>query len=74
MRGSPGEYIYIQESLIFYHLKIKVYLQEEFLYQINIKYIFLSMNVKGGGITYVSEFRSDEMRVFRGGLRHLPQW
>lgn len=32
------------------------------------------MNVKGGGVTYVSEFRSDEMRVFRGGLRHLPQW
>ncbi len=30
------------------------------------------MNVKGGGVTYVSEFKSDEMRVFRGGLRHLP--
>ena len=31
------------------------------------------MNVKGGGLTYVSDFHSDEMQVFRGGLRHLPQ-
>jgi hypothetical protein len=29
-------------------------------------------NNKGGGITYVSDFHSDEMQVFRGGLRHLP--
>lgn len=32
------------------------------------------MNIKGGGLTYVSEFKSDEFKVFRGGLRHLPQW
>lgn len=37
------------------------------------------MNVKGkifnlgGGLTYVSDFHSDEMQMFRGGLRHLPQ-
>ena len=30
------------------------------------------MNSKGGGISYHSEFRSDELRIFRGGLRHLP--
>lgn len=30
------------------------------------------MNAKGGGLTYVSELKSDEMRVFRGGLRHIP--
>jgi len=30
------------------------------------------MNAKGGGLTYVSEMKSDEMRVFRGGLRHIP--
>mmetsp|Transcript_63965 Transcript_63965/g.74397 ORF Transcript_63965/g.74397 Transcript_63965/m.74397 type:complete len:130 (+) Transcript_63965:39-428(+) len=28
------------------------------------------MNKKGGGIAYVNEFQSDEMRLFRGGLRH----
>eukprot|EP01017_Pseudomicrothorax_dubius_P027031 TRINITY_DN3069_c0_g1_i1.p1 TRINITY_DN3069_c0_g1~~TRINITY_DN3069_c0_g1_i1.p1 ORF type:complete len:130 (+),score=27.26 TRINITY_DN3069_c0_g1_i1:143-532(+) len=30
------------------------------------------MNVKGGGISYVNDFHSDEMRLFRGGLRHIP--
>ena len=30
------------------------------------------MNIKGSGITYVTEHKSDEMKVFRGGLRHLP--
>jgi hypothetical protein len=28
--------------------------------------------IQGGGVTYVSDFHSDEMRVFRGGLRHIP--
>ena len=32
------------------------------------------MDLKGSGISYVSEYKSDEMRVFRGGLRHLPQY
>eukprot|EP01016_Furgasonia_blochmanni_P036340 TRINITY_DN4143_c0_g1_i1.p1 TRINITY_DN4143_c0_g1~~TRINITY_DN4143_c0_g1_i1.p1 ORF type:complete len:175 (+),score=57.57 TRINITY_DN4143_c0_g1_i1:68-592(+) len=28
------------------------------------------MNVPGGGLTHVNEFHSDEMRIFRAGLRH----
>ncbi|KAM3132087.1 hypothetical protein pb186bvf_015831 [Paramecium bursaria] len=32
------------------------------------------MNIKGSGITYVTENKTDEMKVFRGGLRHLPQF
>ncbi|CAK55766.1 unnamed protein product (macronuclear) [Paramecium tetraurelia] len=31
------------------------------------------MNAKGAGLTYVSEYKSDEFRTFRGGLRHLPE-
>lgn len=31
------------------------------------------MNAKGAGLTYVSEFKSDEMRTFRGGLRHVAE-
>ena len=31
------------------------------------------MNVKGGGVAYVNDFTSDEMRLFRGGLRHTGQ-
>lgn len=30
------------------------------------------MNAKGGGLAYVSEVKSDELRVFRGGLRNIP--
>lgn len=30
------------------------------------------MNSTGGGLTHVSHIHSEEMRVFRGGLRHLP--
>lgn len=30
------------------------------------------MNAKGGGLNYISEVKSDELRVFRGGLRHIP--
>lgn len=30
------------------------------------------MDSKGGGLVYVNDFHSDEMKVFRGGLRHLP--
>ncbi|KAL4430517.1 hypothetical protein ABPG74_005442 [Tetrahymena malaccensis] len=29
------------------------------------------MNVTGAGLTHVKDFHSDEMRVFRGGLRHI---
>lgn len=31
------------------------------------------MNAKHGGLTYVSEFKSDELRTFRGGLRHVAE-
>lgn len=31
------------------------------------------MNAKGAGLAYVSEFKSDEMRTFRGGLRHVAE-
>ena len=29
------------------------------------------MNVKGGGISHVNDFTSDEMKLFRGGLRQV---
>ena len=31
------------------------------------------MNIRGGGLTDVKEFHSDEMRTFRGGMRHVSK-
>lgn len=31
------------------------------------------MNAKGAGLAYVSEYKSDELRTFRGGLRHVAE-
>lgn len=28
-------------------------------------------NIKGGGITYLNDYSSNEMKIFRGGLRNL---
>jgi len=30
------------------------------------------MNVRGGGIAHINDFHSDEMRIFKAGLRHVP--
>jgi hypothetical protein len=30
-----------------------------------------NMNIRGGGLTDVKEFQSEEMRTFRGGMRHV---
>ena len=32
------------------------------------------MNIRGGGLTDVKEFQSDELRVFRGGMRHVQKF
>lgn len=31
------------------------------------------MNIRGGGLTDVKEFQSEEMRTFRGGMRHVQK-
>ena len=34
----------------------------------------LLKNVRGGGLHYVADFTSTETQMFRGGLRHLPEY
>lgn len=45
---------------------------EFYLTSIKIKVSLIIMNLKGGGLTFVNDSTSDEMRMFRGGLRHIP--